>query len=84
MKNKSNVPVVGWCRNIFIGYYEQEVNELSTGQMLHLPSSQRSLQNPPDKGGPIVTNGAIVPGRGGAPGTKIHCIFFTGFLPANT
>jgi hypothetical protein len=62
-RNKSNVPTVGWCGSIFIGYYEQEVNELSTGQMLHLPSSQRSLQNPQDKGGPIVTNGAVVPRR---------------------
>jgi hypothetical protein len=76
--------LVGWRRSIFIRYYQQEADELSTGQMLHLPSSQRSLQNPQDKGGPIVTNGAVVPKRGGAPGTEIHCIFFTGFLPANT
>jgi hypothetical protein len=82
-RNKSNLPAVGWCRSIFIGYYEQEGDE-STGQMLHLPSSQLSLQNPQDKGGPIVTNGAVVLERRGALGTKIHCIFFTGFLPAST
>ncbi len=68
---------------IFIGYYEQEADE-STRQMLHLPSSQPSQQNRQDKGGPIVTNGAVVPQRGGAPGTKIHCILFADFLPTST
>jgi hypothetical protein len=46
----------------FIGYYGQEADE-STRQMLHLPSSQPSLQNQQDEGGPIVTNGAVVPRR---------------------
>jgi hypothetical protein len=68
---------------IFIGYYEQEADE-STRQMLHLPSSQPSRQNRQDEGGPIVTNGAVIPQRGGAPGTKIHCILFPDFLPAST
>jgi hypothetical protein len=68
---------------IFLGYYEQEADE-STRQMLHLPSSQPSRQNRQDEGGPIVTNGAVVPQRGGAPGTKIHCILFPDFLPAST
>jgi len=68
---------------IFIGYYEQEADE-STRQMLHLPSLQPSQQNWQDEGGPIVTNGAVVPQRGGALGTKIHCILFANFLPAST
>ncbi len=69
---------------IFIGYYEPEADE-STGQMLHLPSLQPSQQNRQDKaGGPIVTDGAVIPQRGGAPGTEIHCILFTDFLPAST
>ncbi len=77
-------PLLVGVEAFLIGYCEQEVDELSIGQMLHLPSSQRSLQNPQDKGGPIVTNGAVFPERGGAPGTKIHCIFFTGFLHVST
>jgi hypothetical protein len=32
--------------------------------MLHLPSSQSSLQNQQDKGGPIVTNGVLFPKEG--------------------
>jgi hypothetical protein len=42
--------------------------------MLHLPSSQLSLQNQQDKGGPIVANGAVVRQRGGAPATKIFSL----------
>jgi hypothetical protein len=32
-------PLLVGVEAIFTGYYEQEADELSTGQMLHLPSS---------------------------------------------
>ncbi len=56
-------PLLVGAEAFFIGYYGQEADHESTRQMLHLPSSQLSLQNQQDEGGPIVTNGAVVPRR---------------------